>query len=78
MPVHQMRNVRLRNTKNISLFKLFGLHNFIDTKADLCLRKKLVRILQPQIRKDVPAAFFKFDFLILHVFRVPWPHCTAA
>ena len=38
MPVHQVRHVRLRNTKysgNFSLFKLFGRDDFIYTKADL-------------------------------------------
>ena len=65
MTVHQMRYVRLRHAEqlgNFTLFKVFLLKDFIDAIAHPRSHEKLVRIFNPQVRKNVAGAFFKLDF----------------
>src|SRR5271166_5451515 len=59
--VHQMRNLRLGNPKKLgngALFKLLGLKDFVNVKANFGAHEQLVRLLQAQVGVNIAAAFF--------------------
>ena len=60
VPVHQVRNIRLRNPENtgdFALFQFLAFKNLEDMDANLRARIKLAGILQPQIGKNIAGAF---------------------
>src|SRR6202049_921858 len=65
VPVHQVRNIRLRNPENtgdFALFQFLAFKNFEHMDANLRARIKLAGILQPQIGKDIAGAFVKLNW----------------
>jgi hypothetical protein len=65
MPIHQVRNVGLRNAQNIgdfALFQFFFCKDFKDMESDLRARQKLVRIFAAQVREDVSGTPFEINW----------------
>ena len=74
MPIHQVRYVGLRNAEDVGDFALFQFlvfEDFEDMESDLRARKKLVGILEAQIREDVAGAFFELNWF--SSFSCSWP-----
>jgi hypothetical protein len=64
MAIHQVRHVWLRNaqdSRDFALFQLLILEDLEDVKTNLRPRIELVRIVEPQIGKDVAGAFLKLN-----------------
>src|SRR5450432_1254121 len=74
MPVHQVRNVGLRDPKNIRdfpLFQLLFLQDLENVKSNLRPSHKLVGTFKSEVREDVSGPLFKINSS--SSFRTHWP-----
>ena len=65
MPVHQVRDIGLRDAEDLGDFALLQLPVFEDPEdmeSNLRPRQKLVGIFEPQVRENVSGAFFELNW----------------